>query len=998
LPSLSPPVLARAEAIADDVLLHRIYSDLLALCPLNSLHRKHLQNENWTAEEIGQFRCGSLPSSRGARQAITKDLWERYGILLAQVPGFVVKEGARSSWAEICSSGGLLLACMGWDGWIRRLRLRPDDPKPEGPKYVWLSSSRHGGPSSGSPPAFYRPNDIEAPRRLLITEGEKKAYLSVQRLALQGFEVIGVSLAGVGNHAELLPILEQYASEFDEVVIAFDQDEKEKTRERVAIHQRNLAEGLAGRGIPVLLASWRGPKGLDDLLVAGGRFSLEPYRPLAARPALVDAPEKVRAKPVPVQMIFGETLPRRKKMNVDEARVWMKSELYRIFRQDDLADQVILLKGRPGVGKSWLLTDLSNDLARRRSYQGKRLVNMTPRHDFAGKEREGWNIVTGLEYQAEGSEAVACHQLGYVRQARELGIARQEICERCPLRQACENNHARDTQAPYYLAMINSPEKRWQVNQNLLGMGRSIWLNGRLGLLTLDDVELWQVLVQERTIRWETLKEALEWCRTDAAYQPLQPLLTVLLEAGRSLDATDPHAELYERNLLERLEKISLESGMTLEEIVKQAREAKEPALFGEGKSLIEGRWSIPPRLRDRLLCHLERELVAYRKNSIEGWNRTLYVNRDGLTVYEAQPMSSAQLKGVPIVLASASMTAEQAQEFFPDRRVTVVEPDLEMPTGVRVVQFIDKSYGKTSLMQSDQDFARARKELQKVNERHVGEKVGCVTHMAAADRFKAHLPDMQFLHFYGQRGSNTLKDSRALAVMGTPCPNPESLLRQAEAFHAGDSKIHNYSVLRKHKVKVNGEELEVPYRVMGDPRLRSWLDARREQELFQAVGRARLYDTEDLKDEQGELDFGDASESVESGKKKLCTVYLYSNLPVPGVEVDEYVSDIGQRLKQQKVVTQTRIALLVKVIVQLRERGERLTQVQMVQLSGLSEKMVRRLYYAALVAAEAVQQRLKPARSEVVIIQRPEVQAVSQALPLLESRLGLPPPVSILV
>ena len=155
LPSLAPPMVARAEAIADDFLLHQVYQDLLELCPLASAHRKHLSNEGWTAEEIGQFRCGSLPVVRSVRRAIVKELWEKYGHLLSQVPGFIVKEGARGNcWAEVCSSGGLLLPCVSLDGRIRRLRLRPDEPKPNGPKYVWLSSSRHGGPGSGSPPAF----------------------------------------------------------------------------------------------------------------------------------------------------------------------------------------------------------------------------------------------------------------------------------------------------------------------------------------------------------------------------------------------------------------------------------------------------------------------------------------------------------------------------------------------------------------------------------------------------------------------------------------------------------------------------------------------------------------------------------------------------------------------------------------------------------------------------------------------------------------------------
>lgn len=996
LPTLAAPIVVQAEALVDEALLHRVYQDLLELCPLNLSHRKHLANEGWTQEEIAQFRCGSLPSNKAARRAVAKELWVRYGVLLAQVPGFLVKEGARGSWVEICAGGGLLIACRSWSGRIFRLRLRPDEGRVGGPKYVWLSSSRHGGPGAGAPPAFYRASEEEAPRRLLITEGEKKAHLAAQRLGQQGFAVVGVSLAGVGSYAELLASLDQEVdllAGFDEVVIAFDQDVEEKTRARVELHRNRLAEELARRGLPVLLASWRGPKGLDDLLVARGRFRLESYRPLAGQPALVAAPERPQSKPaVGVQMWLGESPPARgRKMNIDEARVWMRGELYQRFRDPaELAEQVILLKGRPGVGKSWLLTDLNNQLVRRRAFQGRRLVNMTPRHDFAGAGREDWNIVTGLEYQAPGSKARACHQSGIVSRARELGIGRQEICERCPLRQLCAENHARDASAPYYLAMINSPEKRWQVNQNLLGAGRDVWQNGKLGLLTLDDVELWQVLVQERSLRWEVLRQALDWCQRDPDYAPLQPLLAVLLEAGRSLDATDPHAELFERDLVEKLSALSEQSGMTLDEILHQAGQAREPALFPEGGGLQDARWGIPTRVKELLLRHLGRELGWYRKNPLEGWNRTVYLNRDGLTLLEAQPLNSPRLQGVPIVVASASMTAEQVQDFFPGRRVTVIEPELEVPSGVRVVQHIDKGFGKTSLLQSELDFARARRELQKVRERFPGEKVGCVTHKAAAERLKGHLPDVEFLHFYGQRGSNSLKDSRALVVMGTPCPNPEGLLRQAEAFYADELKLHSYSVQRSYVARVDGEELTVPYRVMGDRRLSSWLDARREQELFQAVGRARLYDTEDLRNEQGLLDFMQP-EARDGSKKQACTIYAFTNVPIPGLKVDEYVSAIGKALKVQKAVSESRIQLLVQAILRLRALGEKLTQVRVCELTRLSVKVVRRLFRAALVEAESVRNlvTIQPVDVEQVPI---ETQ-LRLAVPLLESRVGLPPP-----
>lgn len=981
------PALAQAEAIVDRQLLHRVHSDLLLLSPLSGLHRKHLQNEGWKADEIHQFRAGSWPEGRSSQRAILDELWTSYGSLLAQIPGFVVKAGPKGGRVHLCAAPGLLLPCADWDGRIYRMRVRPDVKKNTyGPKYVWLSSSSQGGPSSGAPPAFYRPNDEEPPRRLLITEGEKKAYLATLKLSEQGFPVIGISLAGVGNHRELLPILQEVRGAFDEVVIAFDEDAKDETRKRVEIHERNLCEALAGMGIPVLLASWRGPKGLDDLLVARGSFQLTPYQPLSARPTLVDAPEKVATRPPqPRQMMLGETLPKGKKMSLKEARAFMKRELDHCFRQDDLAEQVILLRARPGVGKTHLLTALSNDLAQRRSMQGKRLINVTPRHDFAEQGREGWNIVTGLNYQVEQAEA--CHQLRYVNQAQVLGIPRQEICERCPLRQACKNNHQRNPSDPFYLAMINSPEKRWQINQNLLGSGRSIWQNSKLGLLTMDDVDFWQVLVQERTIGWDVIKNALEWCEKDKAYQPFQPLLQVLLEAGQSLDATDPEAELFERGLLEKLDTISLGHRMDLTEILSQARQTKEPALFQAEQQLHEGRWSIPPRLRDLLVSHLERELRLYRKNPIEGWNRRFYVHRDGVKIFEAQPLNGNALRGVPIVIASASMTEEQAHEFFPDRRVTVIEPELEMPAGVHIRQYLDKGYGKTSLL-GDVDFTRARTELKKIVDHYPGEKVGLVTHKAMAERMRAYLPEVKSLHYYGQRGSNELEDSRSLVVLGTPCPNPESLLRQVEAYYAEGRKVHGYSVLKQYEVSVSGEKLSVSYREMGDARLQTWMDARQGQELFQAIGRGRLYNTENSP--QGVLFSKD-------GVRAQLDVHVFSNLPIPGIEVHEYVSDIGVRLKKKKVADLTHIALLGQAIVKIRARAGKLTYTQLVKDTGMSLRLVRRLFRAALLSldtARRVPARLPSAPARVPVPAQRKVFIPSE--PFLERGVGLPPPAGI--
>ena len=167
-------------------------------------------------------------------------------------------------------------------------------------------------------------------------------------------------------------------------------------------------------------------------------------------------------------------------------------------------------------------------------------------------------------------------------------------------------------------------------------------------------------------------------------------------------------------------------------------------------------------------------------------------------------------------------------------------------------------------------------------------------------------------------------------------------------------------------------------------------MDARREQELFQAVGRARLYDTVDG---NHQLELDGLFESEREGAKKLaCTVYAFTNVPIPGLKVDEYVSFIGRGLKQRKAVTYTRIALLVQAILKLRARGEKLTQVGLARESGLSVKMVRRLYLAALAEVE----RLGQVRSEGATLERsrpPAAPLVKAADSLMEAQIALPPP-----
>lgn len=116
---------------------------------------------------------------------------------------------------------------------------------------------------------------------IVITEGGKKS------LCLLSNGYIGISLYGVssgyrakdfdGNRIrELIPELFPFIRD-RKIILAFDQDEKPKTRKKVALAQTRLAILLERAGARVEVATWDGQlgKGIDDFTVTMGSDALD---------------------------------------------------------------------------------------------------------------------------------------------------------------------------------------------------------------------------------------------------------------------------------------------------------------------------------------------------------------------------------------------------------------------------------------------------------------------------------------------------------------------------------------------------------------------------------------------------------------------------------------------------------------------------------------------------------------------------------------------------
>lgn len=263
-PSLAVPPALHA-ACADAATLDRVYRELLAVLPLASAHRQALRSRGLADGEIVRRRYRTLPLQ--GRAALAKRLVEQCGAeVCAQVPGFYVAERDGQRWWSFAGAAGLIIPVRTLDGHIVALKVRADDPG-NGAKYTSVSSAKHGGPGPGAPvhvPWF----DGVRGETIRLTEGELKADVAT---ALSG--LLTVSVPGVAMWRKALPALQDLGVQ--QVLLAFDADWHSNPHVALALAQSAFALTEAGYAVHVEAWEPAQSKGIDDLLAAGHRPTLQ---------------------------------------------------------------------------------------------------------------------------------------------------------------------------------------------------------------------------------------------------------------------------------------------------------------------------------------------------------------------------------------------------------------------------------------------------------------------------------------------------------------------------------------------------------------------------------------------------------------------------------------------------------------------------------------------------------------------------------------------------
>jgi hypothetical protein len=256
---VAPPPASRGPACAPTEVRDRAYRAMLDSFELSEQHRQHLRHRGLSPDQVATLTLAgyrTLPDYHERARAIRAAIDSLGGGDPLAIPGL---HRGNSSW-RLAGRPGLLIPVRDVAGRIVACKIRPDDPGPDGGKYVWLSSAAHDGASPGAPAHVAA---IRGGAPLRIVEGVLKADIAA---ALDpSTSVVGIpSCTAISTARDAMRALAP-----GRVLLAWDGD---------ADVNPHVARGLARAvevvrevcpGAAIAAETWdRAHKGVDDALAA----------------------------------------------------------------------------------------------------------------------------------------------------------------------------------------------------------------------------------------------------------------------------------------------------------------------------------------------------------------------------------------------------------------------------------------------------------------------------------------------------------------------------------------------------------------------------------------------------------------------------------------------------------------------------------------------------------------------------------------------------------
>ena len=736
---------------------------------------------------------------------------------------------------------------------------------------------------------------------LYVTEGATKANVAHHCAGLCVMAVAGQTL--MPEHVAVIQRLQP-----GRVIIALDQEANPNTaraRERW-IRRLQLAD------LSVWTAVWEGadvggPKGLDDLVQAGGRPRVRP---------VVHPPPGISERRIPEPTDAAG--PVDAGMTLSQARDITRGKIEQFLTQRR-PGQALVVSSAPGTGKTTAVA-----AALRRRGTAARIVVGTRRLAAETAEEHGYAVVQGRNAGNCARSAVVA-ALG----TRGHDVARltcgSEAEPRCPERAQCPYWDQFDAAVP----LIGTAEQLWNPH----------FLRGA-GVIVIDDADLTRSLVERVAISAATLGRAVEQLerRRRPAAVALLPLMHHAVIAAPRREDGRPGPALIGPAVWDHLAKTASRYGEDL--CVRVEALPHRPSLptpEADGPLTVEDVEAVPPAHIRRLFAALQEERPAFQSG--DPFNSRLRLDANGIEL--AALRDHARIRGGRACVADTALLVLDAtpipalvdhltreHDRLPDVRASV-----RLPENVTVVQYASASNGHAVLRHPGRLGAvLAEVQAERARRPAPGPADEAVVAFQACQRqlIAAGFAESQVFHFGNARGSNALQDVQRLHVIGCPMPPSYDLVYLAQVVHHGESPVSAQLVLRPRRY--GGQRYAVTVVDFEDARVAAFLRGARDDELLQVIHRACVL----LLHHQRR--FEDPPE-----RRSSVRVVLHTSHPVPGLRVDElYLTAVRTTTNEARAADARRRILTAKA--DLQRRGGDATVAAIARASKANRRTVRKV------------------------------------------------------
>ncbi len=448
------------------------------------------------------------------------------------------------------------------------------------------------------------------------------------------------------------------------------------------------------------------------------------------------------------------SLPRRATM--EEHLVLLATTREHLARELTQAAQqsctVTVFKATPGLGKTHAAAELANQLW----HLDRTVAIVAPSHELAETE---WapRLTRAFVWQSR-EKLCTCYEPAYLAAWTRLGYALPKCQHDCPYRQQYLARKGRIT--------------IYQHNHLHLNHGEIL---KDADVVIVDESPL-PALLEEETRTLAEIRGLLKQCGTDGQNDPATPLLRALDAVGQIL--TPSRTSFRGQPLIDA---VRAALPVPLEDAIAAAR----TSFLGKEHHPADGDTAperMVPLFLGRLLRALVHDMQPNTPNTLLAWDGVAW------RWFKPHRLLGACLDRVdaPAVLVlDGSADLAIAQRLYAPWPIHVVTIEAPLSPQVTVVQCPVTASTRRIVQDRNSLMSVIRAVMAVCN--HLDVTIdGGISYLKAEQQLSETLGGA-WLHFGGQRGNNTLKDARTLAIIASPTTPPDAIERKALALWATD-------------------------------------------------------------------------------------------------------------------------------------------------------------------------------------------------------------------